>query len=533
MMRRTTLAGALIALLVCRGLPAEEAPQAPPSESEIPRAMVMVVTSGEDGAITGRGIGVLIAPGRVLCRRRPLLDAERVGVISAGKPAREVKVLGEDTGCDMVLLKADGLAAGTNGLPPAAVAPRRGETVYVAAASPEGSSAALIQGKVQTVLDMGLKKAVRIDLRAPEGCSGGPVINADGEVLGFAIFSTDPVRECTCLFSADRIPPLQASKPVAPAKWQKKARGGGDTAASQARFAAGFEAVRRGRLRESARAWYEAVEEHPDDAEAWTWYGRCRLRRSNIHRALEAFKEAVRLAPDSPAAHFGLGIAHARKDNLDKARAAFEKVISLGEDDSRAWLALGVVCERRGKPADAAAAYKAALEREPGLVHSMLRPDPDDSLAWLLGLTGPYVAHGGRPAGFFDAALKIDPDSPEALVGRTWAELDDTYDINCYRLLFAPCRKALEMKADLPEAWYVIGLIHHALLEFDDELAAMKKAVEIDPEWALPHYRLGMRYRDVEDLKSAKKHLLALRPLHVDLAEDLNGHIQNLLVYPR
>lgn len=299
------------------------------------------------------------------------------------------------------------------------------------------------------------------------------------------------------------------------------------------RCAKAFEALRRGELRDSLRAWWEVVELYPNDAEARVWMGMSCLRRSNPRRALGAFEEAVRLAPDSHAANFGLAIAHARMDRLSDAHAALKTLAAQRSGDSRVQLALGIVCERRGDQTGALAAYRMALQQEPQLVRFMLRLDPDDSLAWLLASTGTGAVYGGRPAWFFDEALRIHPNWPEALIGRAWVTLDDTYHVSGYKPLLSACHKALELKSDMAEGYYVSALIHHSCQEYDEASAAMKKAVELAPQWPLPHYWLGRRYVEVEDLKAARKHLNALRPLNPDLAEDLDVRIQNLLMLMR
>lgn len=81
-----------------------------------------------------------------------------------------------------------------------------------------------------------------------------------------------------------------------------------------------------GRYADAATVLARAVQQHPNDARAWTWLGACRLQLGQLGPAVQALRRALILAPRFVPARFYLGVAYARQGDEVRARVALERV---------------------------------------------------------------------------------------------------------------------------------------------------------------------------------------------------------------
>ncbi|MGE0703360.1 MAG: trypsin-like peptidase domain-containing protein [Vicinamibacterales bacterium] len=136
----------------------------------------------------GSGSGFIIdADGSILTNHHVVAGAERIVVrLSDGRSAR-ARVVGSDPDTDIALIKVDDLS----GLPVAPLGDstslRRGEWVC-AIGSPLGYEQTVTVGVVsfvgRTLEDLNLDSFIQTDAAISFGNSGGPLINARGEVIG-------------------------------------------------------------------------------------------------------------------------------------------------------------------------------------------------------------------------------------------------------------------------------------------------------------------------------------------------------------
>lgn len=88
----------------------------------------------------------------------------------------------------------------------------------------------------------------------------------------------------------------------------------------------GIALYQAGRYADAAAVLSRAVQQHPHDAQAWTWLGAARLQLGQLGPAIQALRRALALAPRSVPARFYLGVAYARQGDEAGARVAFERV---------------------------------------------------------------------------------------------------------------------------------------------------------------------------------------------------------------
>jgi len=145
------------------------------------RPVLVIVQNGRRGA----GAGVLAGDGRVLTNQHVVARGRSFKVTLDGDASYEARVLSSDPEVDLALL---GIPA--NGHPAAVFSgkePRPGEMVF-AFGDPWGQRNVLTGGVLSAVTAARTRRGeipvLRTDARLAPGNSGGPLLNAAGEVIG-------------------------------------------------------------------------------------------------------------------------------------------------------------------------------------------------------------------------------------------------------------------------------------------------------------------------------------------------------------
>lgn len=157
-------------------------------------SVVSVQVRQGDHSGSGFRVGV---PGIVVTNARVLADADEVSVVLRDGTRRTARVLGRAPEVDIAALELDG-----SGLPPlhsgAGLADARVGNPVLAVGSPYGQADAVTPGTVRSLnrpvrLGDGAElEAVQMDVSITPGSSGGPLVNARGEVLGVLTMIATP-----------------------------------------------------------------------------------------------------------------------------------------------------------------------------------------------------------------------------------------------------------------------------------------------------------------------------------------------------
>ena len=81
--------------------------------------------------------------------------------------------------------------------------------------------------------------------------------------------------------------------------------------------------------------------------------------------------------------------------------------------------------------------------------------------------------------------------------------------------LAAASRQAILLNPNFPEAYVNLGVSLQSKGKIDEAIATYRKAIELRPEIAETHYRLGLAYRRTGDEAGARKQL----QLHEELSK--------------
>ena len=134
---------------------------------------------------------------------------------------------------------------------------------------------------------------------------------------------------------------------------------------AKARFEAGLEHLRAGRLAQATAAFEEAVAIDPGYAQAHSNLGVVLKRQGKLKEAVAAYRRAIESAPDYATAHSNLGNALRELGELKGAAAACGRAVEIDPSYAQAYSNLGLVLREQAKYADAVAACRKAVELKP------------------------------------------------------------------------------------------------------------------------------------------------------------------------
>src|SRR5437016_3139904 len=276
---------------------------------------------------------------------------------------------------------------------------------------------------------------------------------------------------------------------------------------------------------EEATAEFEQLLAHsPKDVAAIIQLGLAEKNRGRPEAATEWFRRAVELEPDSTVVHFYLGEIYYNRGLNDEALVALERAVELNPDNANAHYLMAFVLGDLGRHQDARVASKRAIQLNPPLARAQtnlslerytaerrsqerrqrLAPEPQV-------VEGNELAHYNlglafRQKGYYTEALReyrlaLERGEDRRLTLQAMAEVhllkrDFGAALELYETL-------LREAPDSPKLWNERGVVLHQAGKRDDALASYRRAVEIDPRYALAWNNLGVLQAHQSDAESA------------------------------
>ena len=327
-----TLATALIMTRIARRPASEKivaaaavtAPSAEPLGALIKRVRPAVVTLeiyDARGKEIGFGSGFFInRNGEILTNHHVIEGAASVKARTADGARHPVQVvLADDKDADLAKLLAF-VDADAPYLKIAAQRPQVGDSVIVVG-SPMGLEETITQGIVSAVPEQRddqsdlVPATLQITAAISEGSSGGPVLNANGEVIGVATAFMRDGENLSFAVPLERILALSRQRPRTFAQWHLPRR----APDSNDLYVDGMASWRLQDCDTGLDYFKRALERDPTFAEAWWGRGLCLSDDGRGGDAIGAFDHAVRLKPGFAHAHYDLGVAYADQGRRDLA----------------------------------------------------------------------------------------------------------------------------------------------------------------------------------------------------------------------
>ncbi|HKN00083.1 MAG TPA: trypsin-like peptidase domain-containing protein [Candidatus Binataceae bacterium] len=300
-------------------------------------AVVTIIVYDGRGRELGFGSGFFISrTGEILTNHHVIEGASSAKARTSDGAMHPVQViLADDPKSDLarLLVFSD---QDTPYLPVAADRPQVGDQVVVVG-SPMGLDETVTEGIVSAVPEQRAGQSdlepatLQITAAISEGSSGGPVLNARGEVVGVATAFMREGENLNFAVPLERILTLDHGRPRTFAEWRHPRR----PVDANDYYVDGIASWRLADCDTGLDLFKKALDKNPRFAEAWWGRGLCFLDDGKRNDALVAFDRAVKLRPDFANAHYDLGMVYADEGRRDLASREYGVLKTLSPDLAR------------------------------------------------------------------------------------------------------------------------------------------------------------------------------------------------------
>jgi tetratricopeptide (TPR) repeat protein len=249
-----------------------------------------------------------------------------------------------------------------------------------------------------------------------------------------------------------------------------------DTAAYEAAFRAGMQAIQNNDLPSARENFEQASRLQPKDPRVWLALAQTYLKLNDTQQAAKAAAEAATLAPDDPATLHGLAIYHSAAGQWPQAAEAAERFARQRPRDS------GAVLRAAGFHLRAEAPQKAVE-----LLHWGVANENRADLQILLARAS---AAAGAPRDAvmpLEEAIRLQPYEERLYFELARLQLQ-LQDAGGALGTIEKSRKIFDKSAQLE---LLRGIALYAQRKFADAVAAFLRSAELDPALPQPHAFLG------------------------------------------
>jgi tetratricopeptide (TPR) repeat protein len=304
----------------------------------------------------------------------------------------------------------------------------------------------------------------------------------------------------------------------------------------EARLELGRAYAALGQFDEAVAEFEQILAHHPRDAAAVIQLGMAEKARGRLEVAVDWFEQAQALDPASSVVQFYLGEVLYNRGLNEAALGALQRAVQLNPDNASAHYLMAFVLGDMGRHQEARSASKRAIELNPPLARAQANLSIERlsaerrSQPYLVRealemevVEGRELAHFNlglafRQKGYYVEALReyrlaLERGEDRRLVLQAMAEV---------HLLRRNLTAALELYEtlihevpDSPKLWNERGVVLHQAGRMDEGVGSYRRAVEIDPKYALAWNNAGVALAHqggTEEAIEALRTALQLRP---------------------
>jgi tetratricopeptide (TPR) repeat protein len=239
---------------------------------------------------------------------------------------------------------------------------------------------------------------------------------------------------------------------------------------------------------------HEALKSQPNYPEALNLLGTGLMSTGNVDDAISQFELAIQLSPTLAVAHFNLAMALERSGRLDEAIKEYKSAIAARGGYPEASTGLGKLLLHAGRSAEAETELKEALHQNPDL------PDAHYALAGALRSLSRSNEAAVELEEFKDLSQRVPDATESSRLSNLALETASKGDMSGAVILL---RRAIELKPDYGIPHYNLGLILADQGDMPGAVKELSKAISLLPGQAKPCFDLGRVLRRQGDNQGA------------------------------
>ena len=422
------------------------------------QSVVLIKTYDVKDKLIGQGSGFFISnEGHLVSNRHVFGGATRAEIQNKKGTFEVVKVVAEAGKYDMVHFQVKMGKKKSLPLKLNKTTPKIGEKVLVIG-NPMGLESTISDGIVSAVRELKPYGTV-IQITSPisPGSSGSPVLNMKGEVIGVATFQMREGQNLNFAVPIARLDDLDKvdGNDLTSVNFKPNER----VASMTNPFDKGMVMFNDKQYRGAINYFKKAVEENPENAEAFLYLGIC-YRETRATNSIDAFKSALAINPKYAEAYCHMGKAYNQLNMTAEAIEALKKALELDPNYDEALTGLGVSYGLTKR-------FQAAVNT----LKKSLDITPSANAYYYLGYSYGQLKRFAKAIRAFETCLEIDPEHMNALLGlgTAFAAVEN------WRRGIKVLNKAVILEPENLEVHFILGFLH--LGNDDIESALLEKAI--------------------------------------------------------
>jgi S1-C subfamily serine protease/Flp pilus assembly protein TadD len=309
------------------------------------------------------------------------------------------------------------------------------------------------------------------------GSSGGPLITADGKVVGVIAAQRDDAQNLNFAVPVSLVLDLLLKGRSAPLKPLASAGGASLDREQAAVLRKAMQAIDRRDLREASSILAEAKSKLAASHTYWSIYGGLQMELANYAAASDAYQHAVKVKPDAVESHAMLAVSYVFQEKHREALRAFEAASKLAPRDPKYYAAAGRCYMEMKQPDRAVSFYKKAIQLAPS----------DAAYVARLGDAYYEMQQYADAMMAYEKSLKINPGSADAQVSLAQCYIQLRRDADAAE----PLRKALALNPNHAGAHLHTGLLQLSRGQVTAAMVSFQTAAKLDPGGKVGQTALG------------------------------------------
>lgn len=496
-------------------------------------SVITLTFYGENKEIISEGSGFVLEKGVLVTSYLLVSQAKSiVGKNSKGKKIKVVGVLGVDKNYLIALLKIKGKT------PPLTLGNsdelEKGKKV-IAIGSNEVGTLSGFEGEVRNIHELSAtQKFIEDTLSIPENCSGGPLLDTSGQVMGMTIFIE---RRLKFVVPSNVLKSLKQGTLVKFKKWQPEDY----LKTSEAAYLAGKVAFKLDETGLAQKYLSRILLTDPQNIEINFLLASVYSTQRNYDAAVLSYKKVIELNDKKDEAHLGLGLVYLSMRRYKEAMPSLEKAIQLNSDLAEYYYQIGNIYESLKEYTKACEAYGKFLDS---------KPEKPGEAYYHLGLCRREMGDYENAITAFQGALKENPQDVKinqdlaqsflkaaqyekaGEIYKYLAQLEPDDATLYYRTILSMYNeakmhdKAIEASKDIikldpknADVVYNLGYMYSVLKRYREAIQTFKSALELKPNFEYAYANIGhcsLQIKNYSQALWAYKKLVKIAPKSVD-----------------